>query len=291
MSRRLDIDALRALQAIAVRGGVTRAADYLSLSQSAVSHKIKRLEESLDCNLLNRKPGTPLLTEAGHRLLGYATRILSLHDEALQALSKRTLSGKIRLGMTEDTTSSGLARVLGRFTRLFPEVSVRTQVAQSLTLQGDLKGGTIDLAVMQVFARDIGPRDLVLYRDRLVWAKSIDLELDWDHPIPFLSYNNACFYRQWMLEQEASTGLAFETVLECSSNAGIIAGVESGLGVAILNQRHVSKEMDVLFERLPQPPDIAYIVRLSDIAASIAVQALAEEIQREAADTMLRNAA
>ena len=291
MSCRLDIDALRALQAIVAQGGVTRAADHLALSQSAVSHKIKRLEEAIGCGLLNRRPRAPLLTESGRRLLGYANRILNLHDEALQSLSTRTLSGRIRLGMTEDTTSSGLARILGRFTRLFPDVAVRTHVAQSLTLQSELKSGTIDLAVMQIFARDIQERDRVLYQDGLVWAKAIDLDLDWDRPIPFLSYDDNCFYRRWMLEQEASTGRAFETVLECVSNAGIIAGVESGLGVAILNRRHVSKGMKVLTEGFAEPPGIAYVVRVSAKSTSKAVLALAEEIEHEAADVAMPAAA
>ena len=291
MSRRLDIDALRALQAIAAQGGVTRAADHLALSQSAVSHKIKRLEGTIGCGLLNRRPGSPLLTESGDRLLGYANRILNLHDEALQSLSTRTLSGKIRLGMTEDTTSSGLARILGRFTRLYPDVAVRTHVAQSLKLQSELQSGTIDLAVMQIFARDIRTSDRVLYRDSLVWAKALDLELDWNRPIPFLSYDDNCFYRKWIQEQEISTGRAFETVLECASNAGIIAGVEAGLGIAILNRRHLSRGMAVLADGFVEPPDIAYLIRVSAKSTSKAVHALAKEIDREAADIDLREVA
>lgn len=55
--RRLEIDALRALWAIRRHGGITRAAEALGLSQSAVSHKIKRLETSLACDLLGRSPG------------------------------------------------------------------------------------------------------------------------------------------------------------------------------------------------------------------------------------------
>ncbi|TIO66743.1 MAG: LysR family transcriptional regulator, partial [Mesorhizobium sp.] len=69
MSRRLDVDALRALVAIEKHGGVTRAAEVLGLSQSAVSHKMRRLEASLDCEILSRKPNAPLFTTAGHDLL------------------------------------------------------------------------------------------------------------------------------------------------------------------------------------------------------------------------------
>lgn len=70
--RRLEIDALRALWAIRRHGGITRAAEALGLSQSAVSHKIKRLETSLACDLLGRSPGGAMFTAAGEDLLDYA---------------------------------------------------------------------------------------------------------------------------------------------------------------------------------------------------------------------------
>ena len=73
MSARLDIDALRALQSIVLQGGVTRAAEHLSLSQSAVSHKSKGLEENIGSALLNRKPGAPLLTDTGFDELSLLT--------------------------------------------------------------------------------------------------------------------------------------------------------------------------------------------------------------------------
>ena len=281
MTGRLDIDAMRAFQAIVMHGGVTRAADHLSLSQSAVSHKIKRLEESIDCALLNRKPGAPVLTDAGNRLLGYANRILALHDEALLSLSKRTLVGTIRLGITEDITSSGLAGILGRFTRLFPDVSVRTHVAQSLTLQGEIEDGTIDIAVMQIFATETRPNDTILYEDHLCWAKALEFQLNTGRPIPFLAYDDNCFYRKWMLEHGSPQGHQFKTVLQCTSNAGIIAGVAAGLGVSILNKRHITSAMEVIEGDFVTPPDIAYIVRTSANSKSNAVKALGREIARE----------
>ena len=132
MTERLEIDALRALLAISTHGGVTRAAEHLALSQSAVSHKIRRLEKNLDCVLLARRAGGPVFTDAGLRLLDYARRMIDLHDEALASLAKKPLAGTIRLGMTEDTTISGVTRILGRFTRLYPEVHVSTRSSQSL---------------------------------------------------------------------------------------------------------------------------------------------------------------
>jgi DNA-binding transcriptional LysR family regulator len=48
---RLDIDALKTFCAVVDYGGITRAAENLPLSQSAVSHKIKRLEDNISCVL------------------------------------------------------------------------------------------------------------------------------------------------------------------------------------------------------------------------------------------------
>lgn len=281
MGQRLDIDALRALHAIATQGGVTRAADVLSLSQSAVSHKIKRLEDSLGSPLLNRKPGMPLLTETGERLLGYGNRILSLHDEALAALGQRQLSGQIRLGITEDTTSQGLASILGRFSRLFPNIDVETYVAQSLNLQADIEAGKIDLAVMQVFARDIVAGDAVLDQEQLHWVKALDFDLPEDGKIPFLAFDDDCFYKHWMMEHGTSDGRAFKCVMRCSSNSGIVAAVEAGLGVTILNQRYITPRMAIIHDTFVAPPDIAYVVRSAKRQTSNAVRSLADEIARE----------
>lgn len=282
---KLDVDSLRALKSVADHGGVTRAAHHLSLSQSAISHKIKRLEDHIDCRLLNRRSGLPLLTDTGERLLGYANRILALHDEAAATLSRRTLTGNIRMGMTEDMTSSGLAQVLARFARVFPDVSVRVHVAQSLVLQEEVDNAAIDLGVMQVFAQDVRPGDMVLFRHRLCWAKAKDFVLPEDGPVPFLAYDDRCFYKAWLVENAGTMGREFRTVLECASNAGILAGIEAGLGVSIVNEEHLSAAMEeVSGDVFRAPPDIAYVVRLSGKHASNAVRALRDGIAQEAGE-------
>lgn len=282
---KLDVDALRALKSVADHGGVTRASRHLALSQSAISHKIKRLEDHIECRLLNRRSGLPLLTETGERLLGYANRILALHDEAAATLSRRTLTGNIRMGMTEDMTSSGLAQVLARFARVFPDVSVRVHVAQSLILQEQVDGGGIDLGVMQVFADDVREGDVVLFRHRLCWAKARDFDLPSEGPVPFLAYDDRCFYKAWLVENAGSMGREFRTVLECSSNAGILAGIEAGLGVSIVNEEHLSPGMEIVSqEGFLHPPAIAYVVRIGAKTGSNAVRALSDGIAKEAED-------
>jgi len=280
-ARRLDIDALRALRAIDQHGGITRAAEALGLTQSAVSHKVKRLETSLDCELLTRRAGGQTFTPAGQDLLDYAARILGLHDEALLSLTKTDLSGRILLGLTEDTTCSDLSRILGRFHRLHPQVTVRTKVRRSVRLRSMLERGELDAAIVQIFAHEVRPTDVVLFREALHWVNLAGTPLPAAGPIPFLSFDDNCFYRHWAMDIGQDAGALLETVFECSSAAGIVAAVMAGLGVALLSDRHIRPGMEMVRGPLPPPPDLAYVVRRARKSRNPALDTLVAEIETE----------
>jgi DNA-binding transcriptional LysR family regulator len=279
-SRRLEIDALRAMCAIKRHGGITRAAAALGLSQSAVSHKIRRLELSLDCELLSRRTGGPAFTTAGQELLDYAGKILDLHDEALLSLAKTPLAGRLLLGFTEDTACSDLARILGRFRKLHPNVVVRTKVRMSLVLRAMLERDELDAAIVQIFDHEVRPTDVVLYKEALRWVSHPELELRREEPIPFLSFDDDCFYRKWALDV-GRDDVVLETVFECSSSAGIVSAVNAGMGVALLSDRHIRCNMRLITDRLPAPPSLAYVVRRARKARNPALDSLIAEIQAE----------
>ena len=281
MSSKLEIDALRALRAIGTHGGVTKAAIQMGLSQSAVSHKIRRLEKALDCDLLTRQSGSPLFTQEGKRLNDYAIRIVNLHDEAMADLGKKSLNGTIRLGMTEDAATSDIAEILGRFTRVHPSVSVRTRTSQSLNVQDWLNSSELDLAVMQVFSSDIRQDDQILFNDSLHWVKSRDFDLDSTKPIPFLSFDINCFYRKWGFTEGLQQGYSLEKVLECPSAAGILSGVRSGLGIALINGMHVTADIEVIEGLFEPPPDITFVARINPKSRSAAIRTLVAEIVHE----------
>ena len=82
VTRNLDITALRSFVAVAEYGGVTRAAERLNLTQSAVSMQVKRLENLFNQPLITRAGRGVGLTEEGEQLLSYGRRLVSLNDEA-----------------------------------------------------------------------------------------------------------------------------------------------------------------------------------------------------------------
>ena len=276
MTERLDIDLLRTLKAIHDYGGVSKAAEHLALTQSAVSHKIRRFERNIGCQLLRRKPGQGLFTHDGKHLIAYAEKIMSLHDEALSGINRPTLKGQVRLGITEEMVTIGLADVLGRFGRLYPGVKVRTVVEQSLVLEERLEQSLIDMTVMQIFSHQIKPGDRILQQDKIVWVKSIFHEIHHDDRIPFIAFDQNCFYRQWAVRELAGSTRQLDVVLECASNEGVFSAVQAGMGIALLAQRHLRPGMEVL--NIVPTPDIVFVIRTGSIAPEAHLAALRDDI-------------
>ena len=81
---RLDVESLRTFRAVVDCGSVTQAASQLNLTQSAVSWKMKRLEERLGSPLLVRDGRELSLTELGSELLIHAEQIVGAHDDAVE---------------------------------------------------------------------------------------------------------------------------------------------------------------------------------------------------------------
>ncbi|WP_259744902.1 LysR family transcriptional regulator, partial [Pseudomonas protegens] len=113
---------LRSFVAVADCQNFTRAAERLHLTQSTVSQQVRRLEESLGCQLLDRDQRRVVATVEGERLLAYARRILALHEEASDVLINQRGEEVLRLGVPEDFAAERLMPMLSGFGRDYPAV-------------------------------------------------------------------------------------------------------------------------------------------------------------------------
>ena len=109
--------------------------------------------------------------------------------------------------------------------------------------------------------------------------KHPELVIRQGEPIPFLSFDDECFYRQWALDIGREDSV-LETVFECSSAAGIVSAVNAAMGVALLSDRHIRGEMQIMTDRVPVPPSLAYVVRRARKARNPALDSLVAEIER-----------
>ena len=111
----LDLDLLRCFVTVAERGGFTAAGQALGLTQSAVSLKVKRLEEMLGRPVLVRGPKRVSLTREGETLLAYSRRMLALNEEAVRRFVAPPVEGRLRLGVADHFVPRHLTPTLARY--------------------------------------------------------------------------------------------------------------------------------------------------------------------------------
>jgi len=132
---RQDVTDLLALLAVARERSFTRAAAKLGVSQSALSHTIKRLEARLGVRLLTRTTRSVSPTEAGERLLvtvGHRFEEIEAELEALTELREKT-AGTIRITATDYAANTILLPKLAKLLREYPDIKVEIVIDYGLT--------------------------------------------------------------------------------------------------------------------------------------------------------------
>ncbi len=133
--RREDLADLAAFAAVAEEGSFTRAAARLSVSQSALSHTVRKLEARLGIRLLTRTTRSVATTEAGERLLNTLRPALDSIDRQLDNLSdlRDRPSGMIRITTPEHAAQTVLWPVINQFLRDYPDVEIELNAESGLT--------------------------------------------------------------------------------------------------------------------------------------------------------------
>ena len=145
----LELRHLRLLRAIHEQGGLARAADVLNLTQSALSHQIKALEEQTGIELFLRRTKPLRLSAAGMRLLRTAEQVLPLIEaaEAEFRAVEQGRAGRLHVAMECHHCYAWLLPVLDRFRRVWPEVDLDIRSSLSLKALPALQKGQVDLVI------------------------------------------------------------------------------------------------------------------------------------------------
>ena len=286
----LDVESLRALLAVLDQGGMTRAAGQLHLSQSAVSWKIKRLEQRVGRPLLIREGHTIRPTRDGRALIDDARSLVDIHDRAVARLQNSDLTGKVTVGSNEEVDAERMASLLGRFKRAHPQASIEFVIDHTEHLANKIDVGEIDVAVIQVDDHDLRRDDVVLWTDVLRWVTSCEANYD-DGVVPLVTFGEHCFYRSLSQPLLTANGIDYTIAFSASSTAGVRAAVEAGLGVGVLSSRHLGGDV-VEWKRgrtVPPLPQIHQIARTvpgeRPAVAAALIDAIAEELREPSAAT------
>ncbi|MFM6188645.1 MAG: LysR family transcriptional regulator [Planktothrix sp.] len=144
------LDQLRILKAIATEGSFKRAADSLYVSQPAISLQVQNLERQLSVPLFDRGGRRAKLTEAGHLLLNYGEKILSLCQETCRAIEdlQNLQGGTLIVGASQTTGTYLLPRMIGLFRQKYADVAVQLHVHSTRRTAWSVANGQIDLAII-----------------------------------------------------------------------------------------------------------------------------------------------
>ena len=145
----LQMRHLRAVRAIYQAGGLSKAADILNLTQSALSHQIKGLEDQVGIDLFVRRTKPLKLSVAGMRMLKLADRILpeveAAEDEFRSLLSGKT--GRLHIAIECHACFEWLFPVLDSFRKAWPDVDVDIRPGLAFDALPALVREEVDLVV------------------------------------------------------------------------------------------------------------------------------------------------
>jgi len=258
MAVNLPTTMLRSFIAIVDTGSMLNAAEQVFVTQSALSLQIKRLEELVQQPLFQREGRRLALTAAGELLLGYARRMLAIHDEGLAAISAGRFAGPVRVGMVQDFADLLLTGLLARFAELHPEAQIFARVAGTAELQTMLERGQLDIVIGYA-----GPRDERALRSApMRWfgeAALADADV-----LPLAVLEKPCRFREAAVAALEAAGQPWRIAVETPNLSTLRAAVAAGLGLTCRTSLFL-RDLPVLdLPTLPGLPDVTCILQSAE---------------------------
>ncbi|HEY3366125.1 MAG TPA: LysR family transcriptional regulator [Symbiobacteriaceae bacterium] len=263
----MDLYHLQTFCRVARLQSFTRAAEDLSLSQSAVSRHIEALEQEHGTQLFTRSGRGAALTEAGQRLLEYAEQMLHLSQEAARALAelRDVESGRLAVGASTTPGNYLLGPVVAAYQDRYPGIDLHLDIRDSQSVVAMLEAGTVDMAVLPEFPVTVGITTEPFMPDELLLLAAPT------HPLaarPAVRLEDLAGTRVLLREPGSHTRRAIEQMLaarkvtlaisrELGSTEAIKQAVAAGGGVAFCSRYAVILELRQGVLKALSGPDLA----------------------------------
>jgi DNA-binding transcriptional LysR family regulator len=277
----LDPDILRAFVMIADGASVTRAAERVGRTQSAVSMQMRKLEDILGTPLLARGPRGLAATSQGIWLAERARTLLSLHDEIHANFHAAPLVGQVRLGTPDDYALQWLPRILAGFAESHPRIEVDVVCSNSEVLAQRIASGQLDLTLLSEGHRDEG-EFAEIWRGPLRWVGPANQALHRREPLPLALAHPGCTWRAAALGALGRAGRQARVTYNSATQAGCFAVALAGLALTVSTPTRLPAGLTWLGtgENLPELPQIGIELHSAEGAESPAISALAAAIRQ-----------
>ncbi len=234
----------------------TKAAESLHMTQPAVTFQIRQLEEYFNTRLFDRTHNKISLTEAGEHVYGYAERIIALYNEMDNQV--RTLTGDVIgilvVGASTTIAEYRLPSLLGEFQSQFQDVKLRLRVSNTVGIVHMVENNEIDVGIVEAPVQN---KNLVV---KVCWHDQLMLVCPPNHPlgsknsvaikeilpVPFICREEGSGTRNVIAQYLKKRGFSLNDlnlIMEFGSPESIKSAVESGLGVTLISESTLNKEL------------------------------------------------
>jgi DNA-binding transcriptional LysR family regulator len=292
----VTLEQLRIFICVAEREHMTRAAEALNLTQSAVSAAIAALEARHGVHLFHRVGRRIELTDTGRAFLAEARAVLGRAQAAEHALAEFAGLERGTLGLVASQTIAGywLPPLLARFKARYPNLDVQISIGNSEQAAAHVLDGSAELGFVEGLIDDpalarwpVGEDELALVSATPV---SSQVDADWIRAAPWVLREVGSGTRSTFESALAAMGVApdaLNVVMVLPSNEAVRAGVEAGLGNSVLSALVVEASLRAgTLHRLPLDlaPRPFYGLRHKERYRSRAADALLELIRDAGAE-------
>jgi len=253
----IDFRHLETFCRVAALKSFSRAADDLFLTQPTVSGHILSLERSLSLRLFDRTSREIRLTKAGEIFLRYASKILTVRKDLLNALSEfsQGIRGELSLGASTIPGEYLLPRLMGDFKREHPRFTLSLKISDTKDIVQELLQGHIEFGLIgakvdysslhyEKFEEDeiivIAPSDHPLTRKRSVGFEDL-LKEPW---IIREEGSGTQMTVERILRKKGKSLKDFNVAIEMGSTSSVKEGVKARLGLAFISRRAVEEELN-----------------------------------------------
>jgi DNA-binding transcriptional LysR family regulator len=253
----IDFRHLETLCRIADLKSFSKAADDLFLTQPTVSGHILSLEHSLALHLFDRMGKEVRLTKAGEVFVRYASKMLTLRKDLLNALSEfaHGIRGELSLGASTIPGEYFLPKLMGNFKGDHPHVTICLKIADTKEIVQYILEGIVEFGMTggkwnhsslryEKYGEDqiivVGPPN-----HPLVGKKKVNLEGLSKEPWIIREEGSGTQMAVEKALRKEGTGLKhFNVVMEMGSTSSVKEGVKAGLGLAFISQKAVEEELN-----------------------------------------------
>lgn len=220
---------------------ITRAAEKLFLTQSAVSSRIASLEEELGVPLVDRRDRVFRLTNAGNRFLTYAERFLALQRDVKRELgAPEQLPLSLRVGGIETVLHTWLIPLVESLKEKKPHLEFELNIEMTHVLNEQIRRGGLDLifsampAIGQGIVNEALPPMEMVFTGPSSMADLPELSLDDLLSHELLTFQRGSQPHVALLDSLRTIGVADKRVHTISSISALVKLVESDFGIATL---------------------------------------------------------